>query len=108
MLLLHCYLLGDEPDQISSVKIEEIETVGILIKLIKEENTSLKDVDAKFLKIWKVDLPISNLLNNLENITLADNNSLSATQQLSRIFSISTHDPERVHIVIKSPSVKPG
>jgi hypothetical protein len=107
-LSLNCYVLGDDPYQMFTVKIEETKNVSILRDLIKEKKAStLKDVAASDLKLWKVDLPVSlaSFQKNIGeiNFKLVDNNSLSPLQGLSEVFlaPVSNH----VHIVIKRPSV---
>jgi hypothetical protein len=103
-LSLNCYLLGDDPNRMFTVKVPETDNVSILKKLIKEEKAPhLNHVAASDLDIWKVDLPISNFQKNLGKINLVDNNSLSPLDELSQVFlaPLSRH----VHVVIKRPSV---
>ena len=107
MLLLNCYLLGDDPYQIFSVEIEETKTVGILKSLIKEKNApQFNHIVASKLKIWRVDLPVPNFLQSLEKIKLDDTNSLSPVDDLSEVFLAP--DRKRVHVIIQSPFTKPG
>ena len=107
MLLLHCYLLGDDPDQIFPVEIEETKTVGILKSLIKKEKApQFNHIVASKLKIWRVDLPILNFLESLEKIKLDDTNSLSPFDDVSEVFLAP--DRKRVHVIIQSPFTKPG
>jgi hypothetical protein len=91
MLSLHCYFLGDNPSNIFAVEIEETKNVAILKDAIKENNsTLLKDVDARNLILWKVDLPDTNLKKDLDDIILDDNNSLSPLDYLSEVFLAPT------------------
>ena len=102
-LSLNCYLLGDDPDQIFTVKVSETDNVSTLKDLIKEKNAfALKDVDAKVLKIWRVDLAIPNLKKSLDEITFDDTNSLSPVDVLSDVFLAPTR--KHVHVIIESPT----
>jgi len=54
---LNCLILDDDSSHIFSVKILQTDTVSNLKKVIKEENKHEFDgVDAKHLKLWKVDI----------------------------------------------------
>ena len=107
MLLLHCYLLGDDPDEIFPVEIEETETVGILKDLIKKKKfPQFIQIIASNLKIWRVDLAIPNFLESLEKIKLDDTNSLSPVDDLSEVFLAPAR--KRVHVIIQCPFTKPG
>ena len=107
MLLLHCYLLGDDPDQIFPVEIEETKTVGILKDLIKKKKfPQFNHIVASNLKIWRVDLPIPNFLKSLEKIKLDNTNSLSPVDDLSEVFLAPAR--KRVHVIIERPFTKPG
>ena len=107
-LSLNCYILGRDPARMFTVKVLETENVSILKDLIKEKNAStLKDVDALDLDVWKVDLPVSHFPNSFEETILPNNDVLSPLQELSEVFLAP--DRQRVHVVIKLPSVnKPG
>ena len=107
MLLLHCYHLGDDPNQIFPVKNEEAETVGILKDLIKKKKfPQYIQIIASNLKIWRVDLPIPNFLESLEKIKLDDTNSLSPVDDVSEVFLAP--DRKRVHVIIERQFIKPG
>jgi hypothetical protein len=57
VLNLNCWLLGDDPRRVFSVKIAKSETVDDLKKAIKEGPSSEGDFDgigAKYLDLWKV------------------------------------------------------
>jgi hypothetical protein len=57
MLNLNCWLLGDDPRRVFSVKIAKSETVDDLKKAIKEDSSRknyFNDVDAADLDLWKV------------------------------------------------------
>jgi hypothetical protein len=54
-LSLNCFILGDDPESVFPVKIQRNDNVGILKKLIKEENARLlAPVDAKDLDLFQV------------------------------------------------------
>ena len=102
MLSLTCYLLGDDVKRYFVVEIEETKAVSILKDLIKEKKAPhLDHVSASDLEIWKVDLPILNLKDGLDEIELNDDNSLSQHQRLSEVFSnlVSGH----LHVIAKAP-----
>ena len=103
MLTLHCYLYGDDPSQIFTVKIEENETVSILKDVIKGKRASkLYGVDASHLVLWKVDLPPTDCQKGLDKINLVDNKPLFALDELSDIFLAL--DDTHVHVLIKRSS----
>jgi hypothetical protein len=70
-LSVNCLLLGDHLDRMFTVEILKNKTVGILKKLIKEENpSSLGNVDVKNIDLWHVSFPIDDLETELRNINL--------------------------------------
>jgi hypothetical protein len=59
MLNLNCWVLGDDPQRVFSVKVAKSETVGALKEAIKESPSSkgdFNDIDAKYLDLWKVSI----------------------------------------------------
>jgi hypothetical protein len=55
MLNLNCWVLGDDPQRVFSVKIAKSETVGGLKKAIKKEKEpEFDDYAADRLDLWKV------------------------------------------------------
>ena len=57
MLNLNCWVLGDDPQRVFSVKIAKSETVDALKKAIMEDPSNEGDFDgigAKYLDLWKV------------------------------------------------------
>jgi hypothetical protein len=56
VIVLNCWVLGDDSSRVFPVKIATTESVGTLKKLIKEEKERgfLRDVDASDLGLWKV------------------------------------------------------
>ncbi|KAF8157793.1 hypothetical protein B0H34DRAFT_844095 [Crassisporium funariophilum] len=59
---LNCFILGDNPDRMFTVKIPKTENVSILKDLIKEKNpSSLRNIDAKSIDLWQISFPIDDL-----------------------------------------------
>ena len=57
---LNCWIIGDDAEEIFEVKISGGTSVSSLRELVKEKNpNSLRNVDARKLRIWAVDLPIA-------------------------------------------------
>ena len=57
MLNLNCWVLGDDPQRIFSLKIAKSETVDALKKAIMDDPSNEGDFDgigAKYLDLWKV------------------------------------------------------
>jgi hypothetical protein len=55
ILEFNCWVLGDEPLRVFSVKVPSSETVGTLRKAIKDEKKpAFNDVVADSLILWKV------------------------------------------------------
>ena len=104
-LRLNCYVFGDDPRCVFPVEIAPTKTVGALKKLIKEENKhSFPNIDAKLLVLWEVSISLdANFKKTLNNLELADGESLSPTQELCEYFSEGAMK-NHVHIVIKVPA----
>ncbi|KAG2339081.1 hypothetical protein BDR05DRAFT_951502, partial [Suillus weaverae] len=104
MYKLNCIVLGDDPGRIFEIKIAPTESVSALQKVIKEENKQQFDrVDAKNLKLWKVDLPVDDALKRtLESLELNKMESPSPVKKLQKVFSEIPED-EHLHIVIQGP-----
>ena len=54
ILDLNCWILGDEPERVFTVKIASSETVSTLKDAIKEKKHRLRGIDADSLDLWKV------------------------------------------------------
>jgi hypothetical protein len=55
MLCLNCWVLGDDPQRVFSVKIAKSETIDALKKAVKEEKkNAFFNLDADSLDLWKV------------------------------------------------------
>ncbi len=100
LLLLNCFIIGDDQNQIFTVKIPKTDNVSILKKMIKEENAHLlSHLDAKDLELWKVSFPIDDLTSK-QLPTLGP--SLRPHRLLSDLFN-SGLDVSHIHIVARVP-----
>jgi hypothetical protein len=102
LLSLNCWVVGDSPDEMFTVKIHKTESVSILKKIIKENNAnSFGNFDSKQLHLWKVYLPLDNL-DMISSLKLENNTKLSPpTRKLSEFFDEAVD--EGLHIVVKRP-----
>jgi hypothetical protein len=100
LLSLNCFILGDDPDRMFTVKIPKTENVSILKKLIKEENpSSLGNIDVKNIDLWQASLPIDDLPSK-NPPTLGP--KLRSEKLLSDAFP-SELDINHIHIVARPP-----
>jgi hypothetical protein len=102
-LKLNCWVLGDDTSQVFEVKIANTESVSALKKAIKNEKIALQHFDADSLTLCKVSIPGGrHLQQNLANLDLTNETSLSSMDDLVDVFS---HEPPRkhLHIVVKPP-----
>jgi len=103
-LELNCFVLGDDPGRVFSIRIAATDSVITLRKLIKDEKQhTFEHVPANTLVLWRVSIPVDeNLRESLSKLELVDKGSLQPVQELSEIFT-GTPVKKRVHIVIKAP-----
>ncbi|KAG2337821.1 hypothetical protein BDR05DRAFT_847867, partial [Suillus weaverae] len=101
---LNCIVLGNDPSDIFPVNIAQTQTVGDLKKVIKEESKQqFNRIDAKSLKLWKVDLPVDEMIeHDLSSLILDAKKILSPVKKLQKVFSEIPED-EHLHIVIQCP-----
>ncbi|KAK2459364.1 hypothetical protein APHAL10511_008622, partial [Amanita phalloides] len=101
LLSLNCFVLGDDQDQMFTVKILKTDNVSILRDLIKEKkNPHLNHVAASELILSQVSLPVDNDLEaNLKNLDLTPLKPLLPL--LSQVFPRSEEDC--LHVVVKVP-----
>ncbi|KAG2054009.1 hypothetical protein BDR06DRAFT_1008193 [Suillus hirtellus] len=87
-LKLNCIVLGDNPRRMFPVNIEQMEIVGDLKEVIKDKKRLEFDhVATDCLELWKVDLPIDEMIeHNLNNLTLDPMKSLSPVDEMVEIF----------------------
>jgi hypothetical protein len=97
LLSLNCFVLGDGPNRMFTVKILKTENVSILKKSIKEENSlSLSNVDARNIDLWRVNFPIDDLPSKIP-MTLGP--TLRSEKLLSDVFP-SELDTNRIHVFV--------
>jgi hypothetical protein len=101
-LQLNCWVFGDDVSRVFPVKITNTESVGTLKKAIKEEKKPAFDhVTADSLALWKVSFPVNHSLQqNLANLDLTDETSLSFVDDLFDLFS-NVPPSKHLHIVVK-------
>ncbi|KAI0287937.1 hypothetical protein B0F90DRAFT_1914380, partial [Multifurca ochricompacta] len=101
MLSINCLLLGTDSSKVFAVKIPKTDSVGILKRLIKEEQSRrLNYVDASDLTVWKVSLPADAISPEL---TVGGAKALSPLEKISSIFGEALVD-EHVHILVQAPA----
>ena len=97
--LLNCFVLGDDEGRVFPVKIPRTDNVGILKKLIKEENAPHLDrVAAKDLDLWKVCRPIDDPASKKPR----DELPLRVNKRLSSLWDGDPSDDD-LHILVKAP-----
>ena len=97
---LNCFILGDNPDRMFTVKIPKTENVSILKDLIKEKNpSSLGNIDAKNIDLWQISFPIDDL-HSKNPPTVGP--KLRSEKLLSDAFP-SALDINRIHVVARVP-----
>ncbi|KAG2339563.1 hypothetical protein BDR05DRAFT_938849 [Suillus weaverae] len=109
MYKLNCIVLGDDPNCIFAVDIGETQTVGELRQVIKDKcKIEFDHVAAKSLTLWKVDLPVDEMIeHNLSSLTLDPKQYLSPVDEMLEVFSKIPED-EHLHIVIQGPPAERG
>jgi hypothetical protein len=102
-LRLNCLVVGDIPDRMFTVEIPQVENVSILKDLIKEKNpSSLGNIDAKNIELWKVSFPVDDLEKELGNINLAGYLKLSPPSKKLTTFFTNVAD-DYLHVIVKAP-----
>ena len=101
LLSLNCFVLGDKPEQMFTVKIPKTDNVSTLKKLIKEEKARhFNHVDADSLVLWKSSIPFNRNLNeDVETLKLVNDNALLPVEILSNVFP-SVLGNKTVHIIV--------
>ena len=104
LLLLNCWVFGEDSTCIFPVKIDRDENVGALKKAIKEEKKKAFDhIDANSLDVWNVSIPIdedANLVAQVKNLKVLETKSLLPVQLLSGIFRnvVGQH----LHVIVRA------
>ena len=96
--LLNCSILGDHGD-VFSVRIPKTDNVGILKKMIKEENAHpLRHINAKDLELWMVCLPIDDPASKKPQTG-------PPLRPSKRLFTLWDGEPsdDDLHILVKAP-----
>jgi hypothetical protein len=102
-LELNCFVLGDDPGRVFSIRIAATDSVITLKKTIKDEKKPAFDhVPADTLVLWKVSIPVGGNFNqNLSELDFVDEQSLSPVDELSEVFAESPA-PKHVHVIVGS------
>ena len=90
LLLLNCWVLGEDSARIFSVEINGNKNVGCLKNAIKEEMKPAFDhITANSLDVWNVSIPIdrdTNIEEQVENLKVLQTKCLLPVELLSNIF----------------------
>src|ERR1700747_2126061 len=102
LLKLFCWVIGENPQNVFSVKISKQDTVSDLKKAIKaEKRRALRDIDADALLLWSISIPYtSQLAENVEKLELDERDVLSPLDDLSKVFK-GTFVQGSVHVVVR-------
>src|SRR5436305_5259472 len=113
IITLSCLVAGENPyDNAFNVKVNKTEAVSELRDAIKEKNTqAFANVDAKDIKLWKVDISLEEpneklkLVNEKINVNIKDE---LEGEELKPLSKISKHFPsqpadEHIHIIVQRP-----
>jgi hypothetical protein len=95
LLSLNCFVLGDQPNQASTVKIPKTENVSILKKMIKEEKAP------HFNHIAASDLILTQAPQPKETLNTVDRTPLDPLLPLAQLFL--RVEETRLHIVVQAP-----
>ena len=102
-LSLNCFVLGDDPDRMFTVKIPKTDNVSILKSLIKKEKARhFNHIDASDLDLWQASFPFDDLETELKNINLARYLKLSPPgKELAAFFTDVAGGC--IHVMVKAP-----
>ncbi|KAG1837969.1 hypothetical protein DFJ58DRAFT_846251 [Suillus subalutaceus] len=103
-LQLNCIVLGDVPRHVFEIKIAPTASVSALQQAIKDAKKPRFDhVAADSLKLWKVDLPVDDVLKRtLESLELNEMESISPVDEVLEVFD-NAPQHKHLHIVIQCP-----
>lgn len=99
---LNCWVAGEPPERVFSIKIEATEKVSALKKAIKAEKKPAFDIiTADSLDLWKVSIPVGedDLEGQLKSQNVLKKRPLSSVKLLSEIFQDVVK--ENVHVVVR-------
>jgi hypothetical protein len=101
-ITLLCLVKGNTTANAFPVDIDKDQLVGHLKKFIKaEQPQTFANVDAKDIKLWKVEIP-GDRDDQLRNLILKDSDELLAIRKISKYFSV-TPPEEHIHVIVKLP-----
>ncbi|RIA85088.1 hypothetical protein C1645_831342 [Glomus cerebriforme] len=112
-ITLSCLVVGENPyENAFAVEIETTKLVSFFKKAIKEEQPqTFTNVDAKDIKLWKVDISLEEpnkkleLVNTKINVNIKEDLGGEELPPLSKISKYFTSQPadEHIHIIVKLP-----
>jgi hypothetical protein len=104
LLLLNCWILGEDSTRIFPVEIDRDKNVGGLREAIKEKKKRAFDhIDADSLDVWNVSVPIdegANLVAQVKNLKVLETKSLLPVQPLSGIFRNVVE--QHLHVIVRA------
>ena len=104
LLLLNCWVLGEDSTRIFPVQVDRNKNVGALKKAIKEEKKPAFDhITADSLQVWNVSISIdedTNLQDQVKGLRLHEKTSLLPVQPLSGIFQNVVE--EYLHVIVRA------
>ena len=114
-ITLSCLVVGENPYENAfpvDIDTNKVKTVGHLKDAIKEKNTqAFANVDAKDIKLWKVDISLEKenkkleLVNTKINVNIKEELGGVELLPLSKISKHFTSQPadEHIHIIVQRP-----
>jgi hypothetical protein len=103
-ITLFCLVKGNATSNAFSVKISRDEPVSELKEAIKTKTPqTFANVDAKDIKLWKVEIGGDHLDDQLKNLKLNGNDELSAINEIGDYW---TEKPPKksVHVIVEPPA----
>ncbi|RGB38562.1 hypothetical protein C1646_691975 [Rhizophagus diaphanus] len=100
---LFCLVKGNTTANAFAVDIDSGKAVSHLKEAIKaKKQNDFAGVDADKLRLWKVEIGGDHLDDPLKNLTLNDNNELSAIKKISKYFTELPVE-EHIHVLVEPP-----
>src|SRR6266496_3691534 len=101
-ITLFCLVKGNTTANAFEVNIEKDKSISHLKKVIKaEQPQTFANVDAKDLKLWKVEIP-GDHNDQLRNLILQDSDELLAIRKILKYFPYSPPE-EHIHVLVSPP-----
>ncbi|RGB25643.1 hypothetical protein C1646_446868 [Rhizophagus diaphanus] len=102
-ITLFCLVKGNTTANAFAVDIDSGKAVSHLKEAIKaKKHKTFHGVEADELRLWKVEIGGDHLDDPLKNLTLNDNNELSAIKKISKYFP-DTPVEEHIHVLVDPP-----